>query len=220
MPTYPSIAAHPNNPARLVITTDFVYESDNAGQTLRRLTDLGGSSTGYSKRSIAFGSTDHPNFLYVGSSLGLFRHTRKFGPMKQVTAYPGGEPRSISLVPGDSNQVFVVDSTSVLFTWNGGENWIDMTSDLRTGAGADQLHAVAFVPEPSGNVAVFVGASDGLYAMSSASFGHWFKIRGKLPNAVAYDLEYDSTDDILLVATLGRGTWTIANPGSIEPPPN
>ena len=219
MPFYPPIAAHPLSPGRLVIASDFVYESDNFGQTLRRLAGFNGSSSS-SRQSIAFGSTDHPNFLYVGSTHGLFRHTTKFGAMTKLASYPGGPPQSLSLVSGDSNAVFVADSNSVLFTWNGGAGWFDMTFDLRTGAGADDFHTVAFVLGTSGSWALFVGASDGLYAMTTASFGHWFKIHDKLPNAVVHDLDYDSTDDLLLVTTLGRGTWTIANPASIEPVAN
>ena len=219
IPLYAPIAAHPLHPERLVIATDFVYESDDAGNNLTRLDGFNGSSSS-SRQSIAFGSTDHPNFLYVGSTLGLFRHTTKFGPMTKLAAYPGGPPQSLSLVPGDSNEVFVADSKSVLFTWNGGAGWFDVTFDLRSGAGANDIHTVAFVLGPSGSWVLFVGASDGLYAMTTASFGHWFKIRGKLPNAVVFDLDYDSTDDLLLVTTLGRGTWTIANPASTEPPAN
>jgi hypothetical protein len=59
---------------------------------------------------------------------------------------------------------------------------------------------------------VFVGADNGLYAMSTTQAGIWSRLRGAIPNALVRDLDYDATDDILLIATLGRGTWMIAHP--------
>ena len=50
-----------------------------------------------------------------------------------------------------------------------------------------------------------------MIAADTSQIGHWYKLEGALPNAVVQDLEYDATDDILLVTTLGRSTWMIRN---------
>ena len=64
-----------------------------------------------------------------------------------------------------------------------------------------------------------MGASDGVYVSNTVQVLHWAKLTGTLPNAVAYHLDYDSVDDILLVATLGRGAWTMSHASHMDLPP-
>ena len=37
----------------------------------------------------------------------------------------------------------------------------------------------------------------------------WLAMNQGLPNAPAADLDYDATDDVLVVSTLGRGAWRL-----------
>jgi hypothetical protein len=226
------IVAHALNPNRLVIATGSVYESDDAGDTLRR---LGGKFTGTATRALAFGSTGLRNILYVGSPDGLFRHTTKFGPMQRLDSYTFGIPVVMTLDPNDWQSAWVINAppgtqpntlsgNSIWHTPTGGipqigqETWTDVTANLGPGGlGAEKFHAIAFVPTRSGGI-IFVGASDGLYARSTTPSACWFKLHGALPNAVVFDLDFDETDDLLLITTLGRGTWTIASPGNISLP--
>jgi hypothetical protein len=224
------IAAHALNPNRLVIATGRVYESDDGGDTLTLLRRFTGTAT----RAIAFGSTGLRNILYVGGSDGLFRHRTKFGAMHHLDSYNFGVPVVMALDPADWQSAWVVNAdpgssgvvsgNSIWHTSTGGvpkglqDTWNNVTGNLGPdGAGAQQLHAIAFAPGSSASV-IFVGARDGLYAMSTARPGRWFKLHGALPNTIVYDLDYDATDDLLLIATLGRGTWTMASPGNISLP--
>jgi photosystem II stability/assembly factor-like uncharacterized protein len=212
-PTPEPIAIHPVHPNRLVIGTGFVYESVDDGETLTPLSGFFGLAT----RAIAYGSTTDEDILYVGSSFGLFLHTTRFGAMQQLTAYPGAAPAGIALNPADSSSAWIVDATSVMHTSNKGSTWHDMTGDLTTGAGAKTFNTIAFVPGASRSL-IFVGARDGLYVMSTAHPRVWHKLSGKLPNMVVYDLDFDSADNVLLIGTLGRGAWLLANPGGIDVP--
>jgi hypothetical protein len=212
------IRVHQQHPNRLVIATGIVWESDDSGKTV---TPLGGFS-GLSTRAIAYGSPSNNDVLFVGSSDGLFRHTAKFEPMGLLGAYPGAAPAGIALDPADWHSTWVVDGTSVLRTPDGGDHWHNVTGDLTTdvsvgGAGAQKLYTIAFVPAVSGSL-IFVGASDGLYVASAAQPAQWHKLRGRLPNALVYDLDFDAQDNLLLVSTVGRGAWTLADPGGIQLP--
>ena len=200
---YPPIAANSSDRDRLVIATGYVYESTDGGETLTTLSGLEGTAT-----TIAYGTDDNPDALYVGSDEGLFRHTTLLGSMSKLARYTYGKPLDIALDPSDWRSAWVIDKDSVVHTTDGGSTWTDVTADLGSGAGAAEFHTLAFVPgSPS---LVFVGAQDGLYATDTAQFGHWYKLGGTLPNATVHDLDYDSTDDVLLVSALGRSTWTLS----------
>jgi hypothetical protein len=224
------IAAHALNPSRLVIATRTVYESDDAGDTLTALDNFAGTAT----KAIAFGSASLHDILYVGSERGLFRHTTKFGPMERLDTYTFGTPVVMTLDPEDWQSAWVINASpgtnpvtlsgdSIWHTPTGGvptgqQTWTDVTGNLEPGGlGATNFHAIAFAPGLVASV-IFAGAREGLYAMSTSRPGCWFRLQGTLPNAVVYDLDYDVTDDLLLITTLGRGTWTVGRPGSISLP--
>ena len=210
---YTPMASHAVDSSRLVIAADFVYESTDGGENLVRLNGLTGTAT----RAIAYGSAGNPDILYVGSSDGLFSRTTSAGPLVPLPGYTFDEPLDIALDPADWRSAWVVTAASVLHTSNAGATWTDVTADLGSGAGAADFNTVAFIPAAQASI-IAIGASDGLYATDTAQAGHWYKLEGSLPNAVVYDLEYDATDDVLLVTTLGRGTWTALNAGSIHLP--
>ena len=220
---YTPIASHAKNPHRLVIATGTVdpsddsgvYESDDSGDNLTRLAGF----TGVATRAIAYGSEGNANVLYVGSSTGLFRRTSTlFGGLTRLATYTFDEPVDIALDPDDWQSVWVLTRNSVLHTPDAGETWFNVTADLGpSGAGAEEFNTIAFIPRSSASV-IAVGASDGLYATDTAQLGHWYKLGGALPNAVVQDLEYDASDDVLLVTTLGRSTWLVPHAQSISLP--
>jgi photosystem II stability/assembly factor-like uncharacterized protein len=206
---YEPIAVHPRHANRLIIGSGFVYESTDGGDTLIPLFGFSGLST----QAIAYGSAADNDVLYIGSSDGVFRHTSVFESLTRLATYPGRPPAAIALDPADWRSAWVVDSKAVWHTPDGGSTWDNFTGDLH-GAGAQDVAAVALVPGSSGFL-IFVGASDGLYVMSTTQPGSWSKLSGKLPNAVVSDLRFDATDDILLIATMGRGAWVLPGPETL-----
>src|SRR5262249_21589288 len=128
----PALAINAVNPRRLVIGTDFLYESKDAGTTLKALggitTVKGGpvlqNSLGANVSAIAYGGfidknndgdVDDPgeanaDVLVVGAGNKLFRRTSGDTRPDQVAAYTGGTIRDIALDPFDHRTMFVADA--------------------------------------------------------------------------------------------------------------
>jgi photosystem II stability/assembly factor-like uncharacterized protein len=216
----------PAHPLRLVIATDDeekldgstkgIYESLDGGETLSRISGLEGKAS-----AIAYGGrsdgTDNPDVLWVGSDEGLFLRTSAGSSVTKLTAYPGQNVRGISLDPDDWKTAWVVGSSSVFHTSDAGQTWDYFTGDIAT-AGAEDPRSIAFIPGDASTVVV--GASDGVYVTDAdATTHHWAKLEGELPNTIAYTLDYDSADDVLLIGTMGRSTWLLPDASTINRPP-
>jgi hypothetical protein len=99
---------------------------------------------------------------------------------------------------------------------------------LRTTAGADLEPTAALLPPGAIDVTdvrdIALDPRDWriAYVVDSnhvfRGFTSWNKLGAGLPNAPAWDLDYDAADDVLLAGTLGRGAWTIVGIGSLTPP--
>lgn len=215
-----------SNPNRLVIATDDepkldgstkgIYESMDGGETLSRVSGLEGKAyaVAYGGRH---GGADNPDVLWIGSDSGLFLRESAGNSVTKVTTYPGLLVRGISLDSEDWKSAWVVGASSVFHTPDGGAMWENITGDLAT-SGAENLRSIAFIPGAASTVVV--GASDGVYVTdANATSHHWGKLNGALPNTIAYTLDYDATDDVLLIGTMGRGTWLLPNASKINQPP-
>ena len=207
---YTPIATNSVTSGRLVIATNTVYESTDRGDNLTRLTGFSGTAS----RAIAYGGrsggADNADVLYVGSSNGLFLRTGPGTALTRLVNYPGGQPVDVSLDPEDWLSAFVADNNAVWHTSDGGTTWTDVTGDLGTG-GAQNLRSIAFVAGSPVSL-VAIGADDGVYVSQTGQPGRWAKLAGALPNAVAFDLNYDRADDVLLIGTLGRSAWALSHP--------
>lgn len=216
-------SAHPN---RLVIATDDepkldgstkgIYESMDGGETLSRISGLEGKAyaLAYGGRS---GGVNNPDVLWIGSDSGLFLRQSAGNSVTKLTAYPGVLVRGISLDREDWKSAWIVGASSVFHTPDAGATWENITGDIAT-AGAENLRSIAFIP--GGASTAVVGASDGLYVTdANATSHHWAKLDGALPNTIAYTLDYDASDDVLLIGTMGRGTWLLPNASQINRPP-
>lgn len=212
---YNPIAVNDVAAGRLIIATNTVYESTDRGDNLTRLTGFTGSAT----RAIAYGGrtggVDNPDVLFVGSSSGLFLRSAAGTTVTRLTTYPGGPPTGISLDPANWLSAWVVDNNTVWHTPDGGTTWTDITGDLAT-QGGQTFRSVAFIPGTTASL-VAVATSTGVFATQSQQLGKWGKMTGALPNAVVFGLRYDVTDDVLIVATLGRSAWTVSQPATVLP---
>ena len=53
------------------------------------------------------------------------------------------------------------------------------------------------------------------FSDASTSFTVWSELAAGLPNGLAYDLDYDPLDDVLVVGTMGRGAWLLPDAGDV-----
>lgn len=192
-----------------------VYESLDAGIAQHPTWTAVPVGAGFETVSaLAYGGrrsgTEHPEILYAGSGHSVFIRSTVGGTLT-VTAspFPGADVQDIVLDPDDWQHAFVVSSSGVWETNDMGSTWTDLTGNLVN----SNLRTVEYLNLNAGDV-VLVGGDGGVFRMFTRYPAKWERLGENLPRAVTYDLHYDSTDDVLLAGTLGRGAWIIPNASS------
>jgi len=200
------------DPTRLIIGGgNSTYESLDQGNTI---TEAGPGIGVNRPDAVSYGGTlggvPNPDVLYVGSGNQVFVRTTAGGALNATSGLPGaGTIRDIVLDPDDWMTAFVVDSNSQVFhTPDGGGNWNDITGNLASVAG--NLQSIEYVEGTSSDKLV-VGTNTGVFTSVEPHFDCWFELGDALPNAIAFDLDYDPVDDLLVAGTLGRGAWTLTD---------
>jgi hypothetical protein len=205
---YSPIKINSVTPTRLIIgAANSVYESLDEGETI---SEIGHGIVVNDKGSnaIAYGATDTPDVLYVGSGEQLFvRKGASPASLQASATYTGGYVVGIAIDQNDSKSAFVVSANGVFHTTDAGVNqWTDITGNLWT-LGPGVLRSIAYNPT---DAAVVVGADIGVFVAPEPHFSNWSRLGSGLPNAPVYHIEYSAADNIYLVGTLGRGAWTLA----------
>lgn len=117
--------------------------------------------------------------------------------------------------------VTVIMSSRIWRTTNFGKSWQDITGNLLLVSGAvdDPLAwGVAIVPlrDPVTQnefTATIVGTARGIYVAFSHQITVWYSLSfdGDLPHVLISDVLYDHHDNVLILATMGRGWWKLEN---------
>ena len=237
IPFYTPIALNAVDPTRLVIGTEFIYESSNRGDTIRRLNDTGFGTT----LALAYGGknadgSNNADVLFVGTSTSLALRSAG-GALARVTTYPGVGAQRIALDPNNWQTAFVIDQNNQVWrTTDAGAtagNWANLTGNIVD----PSLQAISIIPNPnaamgtgSGTYAVLLGGQNGVFRAVSTDPANWSRVSNNLPNVPVTDMQYSSANgnDTLVVATLGRGVWqvspfrtvnAVANPDLFAVPP-
>lgn len=204
------LALNAVNAQRLIIGgSDNIYESLNQGDTINQIAPVGANRGPTIAYGGFIGANPNPDVLWVGGGVTgnqVFLRTTPGGPLNP-TNYGGDEVRGVFLDPNDWRIAFVIDSDQVFMTEDAGATYIDITG----AASFDMdLRSITYI-EGTTTDALLVGGRNGVFAMDLRTPGTWFNVGTNLPNAPAYDMEYDAVDDVLVVGTLGRGTFSITN---------
>jgi hypothetical protein len=139
----------------------------------------------------------------------------------------GAAPLGLVIDPADSKRVYVLTSTAVFRTDDGGNTWTNLTGILNNpnialitpnGAVGTALGSIALVKGQGGKPDVLlVGGLGGVFRLSNpasfttADLKQWTVYGDKMPNVFVDALAYDPQTDTLAAGTLGRGAWQIGN---------
>jgi subtilisin-like proprotein convertase family protein len=219
VPFYPHFVLNAVNPLRGVLGTQSIYESFNQ---FDNLVDVSGS-TGAEVDAMAYGGWSqgvaNPDVLYYASANSLYLREHAGDTPIQLTNYPGGVVQDIVLDPSDYHHAFVIDLTDVYSTSDGGQTWQTITGNINQ-LTLGQLRSIEYVDLPgTGTNALVVGATGGVFADSLSTPSTWSRFGAAMPNVVVTDLEYDKTDDVLAVGTLGRGAFVMDDASYTFNPP-
>ncbi len=144
------------------------------------------------------------NLTFVGT--GFF--ARNAPGMATQLAPPLGSSVLVDVesAPLNGNTVITIDSNQVFYSLNGGATWNEITGDLSD----NRLQSIEYITNPSGGPdVILVGGEGGVYRSFTDDLGNWSEFGNDLPNAIVYDMDYDATDDVLVVGTLGRGAFML-----------
>ncbi len=208
---YTPLELNRSNPQRLVLVGgNAVYESMNQGATI---TQIGpGPSSGFLQDAVAYGTLSNVEALYVGLGNQVWRRTVA-GALIEATTYPGkgtaDQVEDVVINPANAENAFVIDKNQVFQTTDAGTTWSEITNGLAALAGGG-FRTIEFIPGTSQG-AIVVGTALGVFRTLTSALGIWSEVGSNLPNALVFDLQYDSTDDVLVAGMLGRGAWTLPN---------
>jgi len=213
------LAVNRTDPNRLVIgTSQRVYESFDQGETLSIVGEISGN---FGQNTMVYGGMrngqPNANVLYVGTRGDVRVRTTFEGPLSLTPSpYPGEFVFDIAVDPDDWMKAYVADRHRVFQTKDAGGNWQEITGNL-TNVGI--LRTIEVIPRADGNgLWIVVGAEPGVFVTSTAAPGIWNELGTNLPNAPVWDMDYDPTDDVLVIATLGRGAWLLPEASNLGRP--
>ncbi|CAF4802847.1 unnamed protein product, partial [Rotaria sp. Silwood2] len=122
----------------------------------------------------------------------------------------------MAMNPRNYYQSYVVDGQSTVWqTLDFGATWTDVTGTLFIDSGSREMPYAwgsIFIPMRDNN-ALAVGTALGVYIAFDNQMGtttKWYKLGLSIPNVLVSSFVYDSTKDLLVASTMGRGWWTLS----------
>jgi hypothetical protein len=212
------------DPSRMLIGTEYIYESPDRGDSLNNLGFVGnvGDAPGLSGgHPLAYGGrlngVSNPDVFYVGGGFSfdgatILHRVNLGGPIITLSGYPGGFVQTVVMNPQNYRQVFVSDiQNRVWGSFDEGASWIELTANLPSLT--SQVNTIeVFSPDTTVRNTVLIAGGFGVFEMRRPAAGgaSWTELSRGFPNALVQDLHYDYTDDVLVAASLGRGCWTLS----------
>lgn len=199
----------------LIVGANGIYESTNQGDTIAQIG--GAHSIGFLQDAVDYGGyqggVPNTDVFYVGVGDDIRVRTSAGGSISTIDPDLGssGNIRDVVMDSDDWSTAFAIDDNQVFHTTNSGSAWTDVTGNLMSLAG-EALQTIEYIPGPIG--ALVIGGNLGVFTALVDSLESWAEVGTNLPNALVYDLKYNSDHDVLVAGTLGRGAWTLPNAGA------
>ena len=196
----------------ILAATNGLFESSDQGDTVCDVSGVAPNNF-LGGPMLAYGATGNADVIYYVANDDVLVRTAA-APAAFTTNDPDGgsssDLRGVVIDPSDPTAAYAIGPSNVYQTTNSGASWTDITDDLFTTHSPGQLYSITYVESGSGD-GVVVGAQLGVYVVkSNQGFTGWEELGTGLPNALVFDMQYDASDDILTVGTMGRG-FTPAN---------
>ncbi|HEY5846762.1 MAG TPA: hypothetical protein VIU11_21060 [Nakamurella sp.] len=220
LPLYTPLFINDVNSARLVVGGAInLYESTDQLDNLNIVVTLPGGLT----RAVAYGGrqggADNADVLWYGTGTGqLFLRGGAGGTPAQLPAWTNGAAADLVLDPENWAHAFVTNGGRVFQTTDAGGSFTDITGTLTQEAPGAAISSLEVVPiAGTGEFALLAGTDTGIFVTQTQNLGVWAELGTNLPNAIAFGLTYDPTDDVLLVGTMGRGSWLLSDASEVIP---
>ena len=200
----------PNVAATLYSGYREIYKSLDGGATWGSISQNYGTAANHLKIAPSDSDTMYAAFgenLYKTSSGG------SNGDWAQLTGF-SGYITSIAIHPTNSSKLAISTNSSdkVYVSIDGGENWSIATHDL------PNFSALALVWDTTYEEDIlYLGMNYGIYYLRNNETS-WTPFNTGLPNVQVNELEINTADNKLYVATYGRGLWRVDlfNPSSLR----
>lgn len=166
---------------------NWVSISQNFGGNLNHLKIASNSVTMYASRG---------GNLYKTESGGVI------GTWDQLSGI-NGSINSIAIHPSDPNKIAIATTAAnkVYVSSDGGDNWTSYLFNL------PNFSARALVWDDNGNDGLYLGMNYGVFYIDN-TYSEWQPFSNGLPNVIISELEINTVQNKLYVATYGRGLWT------------
>ncbi|MEP3480196.1 MAG: Calx-beta domain-containing protein [Fuerstiella sp.] len=216
---YTPIALNNLFPTQIIIGgANGIFESFNQGDSV----DLAGAgirATGSAAGPLDYGGRsavngDNRAVIYAGDGTGRVHVRTESNGAFVASPDFGGAIRDVEMDPSEWMTAFAVNGTSVQMTTDAGATWTNITNNL-FGVGAGEIHSIQYIDGGATGVeGIVVGTDRGTFATTLNQTGtnrpvDWFRFGSGLPDVQIRDMAYDAEDDVLILGTLGRGSWCL-----------
>lgn len=178
---------------------DQVYKSTNGGSSWSAISQVFGGGN-MDQLKIAPSN----NQVIYGSVSGALYKTTNGGATNwtSLSGYGGSHINSIAIHPTNPNMVAIATNATnkVYVSEDGGSTWTDQLLNL------PNFTAQALVWENSTSNRLYVGMNYGIYYIDDL-ITEWQVFATNLPNVRIYELEINTSNQMLYAGTYGRGAW-------------
>tara|TARA_B100001939_G_scaffold340202_1_gene347969 strand:- start:288 stop:4427 length:4140 start_codon:yes stop_codon:yes gene_type:complete len=200
-----------NNPSRIVIGYDNVYESLDYGSNWEMISGTFNNSGNIDVIALSTNS----DVIYISETEEIYKTIDGGENWTNISSsLPNNTVTDIAIHPSDENRVWITFSgysngNKVFYTSDGGTNWINISDDLPN----LPANCILFYPP---NETLFAGTDVGVFYKDS-SMTNWEYFNQGLPNVIVTELEYHINSNSLFAGTYGRGVWTTNLPSTVPP---
>jgi len=200
-----------NNPSRIVIGYDNVYESLDYGSNWEIISGTFNNSGNIDVIALSTNS----DVTYISETEEIYKTIDGGENWTNISSsLPNNTITDIAIHPSDENRVWITFSgysngNKVYYSNDGGSNWTNISEDLPN----LPANCILFYPP---NETLFAGTDIGVFYKDS-SMTNWEYFNQGLPNVIVTELEYHINSNSLFTGTYGRGIWTTSLPSTVPP---